>query len=94
MIIQDDSLVHGLDPLNTESTPFSGRRILLLRLRNISPYPEPCIDPALHKVKGQIDSLYPTLGVIDEKDLMKTFGFLATIRDAFYDHKLSQTLEI
>lgn len=47
---------------------------------------------ASHKLKCQTDSLYPTVGIFYDKDHMETFGFLATIRDAFYDHNMSVAL--
>lgn len=39
-----------------------------------------------------MDSFYPTLGIFDGKDPMGTFGFLATICNAFDDQGMSEDL--
>lgn len=62
------------------------------RLQSRSHYLEPRPDPALHQVKCHIDSLHPTLGIVNGNDAMETFGFLATIRDAFDRHNMLEAL--
>lgn len=83
----------ALEPLATDIDAF--RDAVEYRsyvLRNRSGYLEPRPNPALHKQKRQIDSIYPELGVFDGKNCIETFGFLATIRDAFDGQVVSEAL--
>lgn len=82
-------MVQGIEPLRTDIDDFSEAIYCRsYRLLNSPQYLDRHTDPALHKLKHQIDFIYSTLDIFDGKGPMETFGFIATIRDGFEDHNM------
>lgn len=90
---QEDLLVHGVETMTVDIEDFRETSDYhSYRLGNRTPYLDHHTDQELRKLKRQIDSIYLSLRIFDRKDIIKTFGFIATIRNYFDDRNMPDAL--